>query len=133
VTRLSKTTVDATAPDEQGDVVVWDEDLRGFGLRVKKTGIKSYIVQYRTADGRSSRLTLGRHGVITAEQARRLAIQKMGDISKGNDPAAEKKAARAALTVAQLCDLYVTERLATRKPSSVASAKADIENHCRGR
>jgi hypothetical protein len=51
-TKLTKRTVDATKPVQGGDVVLWDEELPGFGLRVKPSGRKSYILQYR------NRLTL---------------------------------------------------------------------------
>jgi len=129
MTRLSKRSVDAVQVPAKGEVFVWDSELRGFGVRVKAGGLKTYLIQYRSADGRSRRHALGRHGVLTAEQARALALQKLAAVAQGSDPASERKAARAAMTVADLCDLYVEERLATRKASSVASARADIENH----
>lgn len=127
--RLSKRTVDEIATPSAGESFAWDSELKGFGLRILSSGVRTYFIQYRGADGRTRRHVLGRHGVVTAEEARRLAIQKLGDIARGKDPSSERKAARAAMTVAELCDLYVAERLATRKPSSVASAKSDIENH----
>ena len=129
MTRLSKRTVDAVQVPPNGEAFVWDSELRGFGLRVKASGVKAYLIQYRTLAGRTRRHMLGRHGVLAPEEARGLALQKLADIAKGIDPSAQRKAARAAMSVAELCDLYVSERLATRKASSVASAKADIENH----
>lgn len=129
MTRLSKRSVDAVPVPAKGEAFVWDSELRGFGVRVKAGGLKTYLIQYRTLDGRSRRHALGRHGVVTVEQARAAALQKLAAIAQGADPSSERRAARAAMTVADLCDLYVAERLATRKPSSVASAKADIENH----
>jgi integrase len=129
MTRLSKRTVDAVEVPATGEAFVWDSELRGFGLRVKSTGLKAYLIQYRTPDGRTRRHNLGRHGLLAPEAARGLALQKLASVATGADPSAERKAARAALTVGELCDLYVTERLATRKPLSVASARSDIENH----
>ena len=129
MTRLSKRAVDALPVPETGESFLWDAELKGFGLRVKASGVRSYLVQYRTADGRTRRCLLGRHGVLTPEQARGIAIQKLADVARGLDPSAERQAARRAMSVADLCDLYVEERLATRKASSVTSAKADIENH----
>ena len=129
MSRLSKRTVDSVPTPEAGESFLWDGELKGFGLRVKASGVRSYLVQYRTADGRTRRCLLARHGVLTPEQARVLAVQKLADIARGLDPSAERREARRAMSVAELCDLYVEERLATRKASSVASAKADITNH----
>ena len=67
--KLTKRVVDATKPAAK-EFVLWDDELSGFGLRVKPTGVKSYIVQYKNAAGRSKRSTLGKHGVITASIAR---------------------------------------------------------------
>ena len=66
--RLSKRVVDAAAPAEK-DYFIWDEDIPGFGLRVLPSGVKTYIVQYRSG-GRTRRLRVGRHGVLAPEKAR---------------------------------------------------------------
>ena len=66
-TTISRRTVDRMSVDK--DTVYWDRELSGFGVRVYASGRKVYVVQTR-AQGRSRRVTVGRHGVITAEQAR---------------------------------------------------------------
>ncbi|MFL5154569.1 MAG: Arm DNA-binding domain-containing protein, partial [Microvirga sp.] len=85
--KLTKRQVDATRAEPGRDLFVWDEGLPGFGLRVKPTGSKSFVLQYRNRSGRSRRLTLGRFGVLTPEQARRDARLALADIARGGDPA----------------------------------------------
>ena len=85
-----------TAPNSKKDVVAWDEELRGFGVRFKPTGAGAYIIQYRNAEGRSKRLTLGSVAELTAEEARKLARNKLSSVAQGGDPVAEKRAARTA-------------------------------------
>src|SRR5579872_1261307 len=108
------------APPDGPDVVVFDDELPGFGVRVKASGSKSWIVQYRNAHGRSRRFTFGRYGVLTPEKARKRAKGILGDISKGADPAAEKRAARAAATVSELCDQYLEAGEGRIKQSTLA-------------
>ncbi|THD60139.1 tyrosine-type recombinase/integrase [Phenylobacterium sp.] len=127
--RLSLKSVNALAAPTRGDSFLWDDDLKGFGVRVGVTGVKTYLVQFRTLDGATRRHALGRHGVLTPEAARKMAVVKLANVAQGLDPSAERRAARGAMTVAELCDLYVKVRLATRKPSSVVAAQADIDNH----
>ena len=85
MTKLTKRTVDATEI-KASDYVLWDDDLPGFGLRVFKSGKRSYVVQYRTA-GRSRRYTIGLHGVWTPEEARREAKVLLGQVARGGNPA----------------------------------------------
>jgi integrase len=112
--KLTKRVVDDTDPVLGRDVFAWDSELRGFGLRVKATGVKSYLVQYRTGDGSTRRLVLGKHGVLTPEQARRIAVQKLAAAAKGEDPSAERHAARAGMTVTEVCDWYLEQAKAGR-------------------
>lgn len=116
--RLTKTAVDGLKATDR-DLWVWDETLPGFGVRARPTGVRTYFVQYRNAAGRSRRLSLGRHGVLTAEQARRLALEKLGAVAGGRDPLAEKQAARAAhaaserpLTIDALADRWLEHQRA---------------------
>jgi hypothetical protein len=77
--RLTKRAVERIRPEPKRDVVVWDQELRGFGVRGKPSGARSYLVQYRNAYGRSKRLTIGKHGVLTPDQARRQAKKLLGE------------------------------------------------------
>ena len=122
------------------DVVAWDDELRGFGVRFKPTGAGAYIIQYRNAEGRSKRLTLGSVVELTAEEARKLARSKLSGVAQGADPVAEKRAARTASTVAEICDWYLEkaesgELLGRRRrpiaKKTLALDRSRIETHVR--
>ncbi len=107
---------------------VWDNELIGFGARVSPKGLITYVYQY-FLEGRTRRFKIGIHGAPwTPETARQEATRLAGLTVSGDDPQQAKIDQRNAVTVAQLCDLYLTEGLLTRKESSVKAARCDIEN-----
>ncbi|HVT16572.1 MAG TPA: integrase arm-type DNA-binding domain-containing protein [Thermoanaerobaculia bacterium] len=116
--KLTKGVVESARANQSGDRLLWDIVLPGFGLRVTRAGVKSYIVQYRAADGRDRRLTLGKEGAMTLEQARRLAAEKHLQVRAGRDPALEREAALAAPTVAELVARFMTEHAPRRSKST---------------
>src|SRR5215210_4654502 len=106
--KLSKTAVEAITPGKE-DIVIWDAALPGFGVRVKPTGIRSYIVQYRNREtGASKRMTIGQHGpLLTFDQAKRQARALLTDAMRGQDPVADRRSKRSAPTVAVLATEYL--------------------------
>ncbi len=120
MTKLTKRSVDAVHPGEN-DVWLWDEELRGFGLRVKPSGVKSYLIQYRTAQGATRRYTIGRHGVVTPDEARKLARQALAATERGEDPSAQRRAERAAPRMDILLDRYVDEHVKVHNQASTAA------------
>ena len=132
MSKLTKRVVDALRPDPHRDVFKWDAGdgaLKGFGVRVKPSGVASYFVQYRNKEGRTRRLVLGRVGELTPNEARQLAADRLKEARRGGDPSAERHAARQAVTVAQLCDLYVADAKGRIKPSTLAMDRSRIECH----
>ena len=128
--RISKRTVDAT-PDpslEQGEVRLWDTDIKGFFLRVYPSGRRVYALKYRL--GPSQRIfTLGVHGSpLTPETARAAAEVALRKVAVGEDPAVEKKEARTALTVAALIDRYIEEGPATKPAKRASTWENDASN-----
>jgi integrase len=118
---------------------IWDASLTGFGARRQKSDSVVYVLFYRTAEGRQRWFTIGKHGAPwTPETAREEARRLLGDVAHQRDPAAEKRAARNAQTVAELCDLYladaeagrlVTRRRTQKKASTLAIDKGRVARH----
>jgi integrase len=120
--KLTKRQVDALAPREK-PFIVFDADVKGFGLRIMPTGSKTFIVEYRPgAGGRGvlkRRLTLGRYGALTADEARKAAKTALATVRLGADPQGEKSQLRAALTVSALITAFLEGH--ALKPSSRAA------------
>ncbi len=91
--KLTKTVVDRMVPPAEGQAFIRDAELKGFGLRVTASGTKTFIVEKRVK-GRVRRISLGRYGELTAEQARKEAQKVLGQIATGLDPAVERRRAR---------------------------------------
>jgi integrase len=128
--KLTKRIVDAAKPNGT-EFFVWDDQLPGFGLRVFASGRKSYLVQYRI-NGRCRRVTLGKHGVLTPEEARLKARILLGGIAEGDDPAEKKLVARNDPTLSELCDLYLKDgpvMKPDKKQSSWQTDRSNINRH----
>lgn len=117
--RKTKRTVDAAKPDPTRDTFVWDDDLPGFGLRVGPTGRKAYVVQYRNAEGRTRRLSIGKATIPPPEEARDKARETLASITLGADPAQEKTGHKKALTVEELAELFDREHVAATQRGRV--------------
>jgi integrase len=102
--KLNKRIVDA-ADERSSDYFIWDDELPGFGLRVFRSGKRSYVVQYRAA-GRTRRYTIGLHTVWTPETARKEARILLGRIAQGENPAEQRLLDTKAVTVKELCEQY---------------------------
>jgi integrase len=118
---------------------LWDSSLPGFGARRQRGAAIAYVLKYRTAEGRQRWFTIGQHGAPwTPETARQQARRLLGDVARRGDPATEKRAARKAQTVSELCDLYfadatagrlMTRRRSPKKGSTLATDLGRIERH----
>ena len=137
MSRLTKQVVDAAKPKERA-YFIWCGDLRGFGARIHPTGKKAYYADYRNADGVRKRMAVAVHGVITTEEARKLALAVLGDATRGQDPASERATRRNAITVKELCADYMAaadkglilgKRRQPKKPYTIAQDHARISRH----
>lgn len=84
--RLTKTYIQNTKPTDKR-LFVWDTDVTGFGVKVMPTGVISFVFQYRTPEGKTPRVTIGKmDDALTVEQARQIAKDLSRDVLNGKDP-----------------------------------------------
>lgn len=119
--RLTKRDIDQTSATVK-EVVLWDSSLPGFGVRIKPSGVKSFVIQYRNRHGRSRRVTLGRYGVMTLEEARTEARQQLSAVSRGSDPRQDRDEGRSAMTIKDLADRYMSDHCEGRCKESTIKA-----------
>jgi integrase len=120
--KITKRLVEGLKP-AASDVYSWDDELRGFGVRVKPSGARAYHVQYRNAHGRSRRMTIGAHGRLTAEEARREARLILADVERGNDPKQVREAIRIAPKMNDLAERYLADHVVAMKQRSAAEER----------
>jgi integrase len=128
MTKVTKRTVDALKPRPGRDVLLWDDELPGFGVRCRSSGARTYFLKYRTQGGRQRWLTLGLHGPLTPEQARAKALREKAAVGDGDDPSGDRQRKRLENTVAAIADRYIAEHVAAHnKPSTAAEARRIVE------
>lgn len=120
-TKLTKRTVDALRPGRDRRYV-FDTELPGFGVVVQPSGTKAFFVQYRPGGGGRSahmkRITVGRYGVLTVDQARQQAKGVLADVTRGEDPASDRAAAREVPTVRERGEEYLEDAKLRRKATT---------------
>jgi integrase len=128
--KITKRVVDAANPDQGRRFYVWDDQIKGFGLLVLPSGVKSYIFQYRTPEGRERRATIGKHGSLTPDEARDKADDLRRAVKDGRDPLDEKRERRKAVTVSDVLDTYLdSEAFKAKAVGTRATDKGRINRH----
>lgn len=124
----------AACPVGKKDVLLFDDDTRGFGLRVTSAGGKTFLAQYQATGGKR-RVPLGAFGVLTIDQARKAAKGILGAAALGGDPVAERRAKDAAaarakaeseFTFCRMIEAWAAAREGDRRPSYLNIAKAHL-------
>jgi integrase len=124
--KLTKRIVESLVSKAQ-DYIAFDDEVKGFGVRVLPSGTKSYLVQYRSA-GRTRRVKIGRHGLLTADEARKKAKELLGAVAKGDNPAHTISEHRGAPTLATVCERFYREHVLERcKPSTQGEYRRAID------
>ena len=121
--KLTKKRVEELALPEKGQRLIWDDDLPCFGVRLT-SGSRTYVVQARV-NGTARRVSLGSHGKITLDQAKKKAKETLASMLNGTDPVEEKKRAEVfAKTLRQIADDYLKDRKHLK-----ANSREDINRH----
>lgn len=118
--KLTKRAIDSAKPLPASEFRLWCDDPRGFGLRVKSSGVKTFFVQYRSpVTGKKVRHSIGQYGRLSLDEARAKARKLLADVVDDRDPALEQRrkkleALSKARTISELCDDYMRDARAGR-------------------
>lgn len=124
--KLTKRQIEALEIKDK-DYFVWDSELSGFGIRVFPTSRKQFVLQYRFGKT-SRRMSLGRFGAITPDQARGLALKALVLIRQDVDPQVQKREKRTALTVRDLAQRFDEEHIEVHlKPSTAKEYRRNLK------
>jgi integrase len=111
---------------------LFDTKLTGFGVRVTPNGVKTFFVAYRSGDGgrlaTKCRLTLGKFGVLTADEARSLADTHLSSLRFNADPVTAKAKRRATITLGELAQRFLTDHVNVKRKPTTAALYADVLN-----
>lgn len=126
--KLTDAIVKALPAPAKGNRIHYDAELKGFGCRVTASGARSFILNYRTRNGRERRYTIGEFPAWRTAAARIEAAEWKRRIRNGEDPLAGLEADRSAPTVADLCERFMAEHLPKKRPSTQRDYCRQIEN-----
>lgn len=128
--RLTNLRVDRAKLPPSGQAFVWCSQDRGFGVRLNASGTRTFVVQGRV-EGRERRISIGRCGVFTVDQARDRAREILRDMRMGIDPVGEKhRRANLAVTLRQaVVDYCLNKR--TKNGALKARTQTEINAHSR--
>ena len=128
MSKLTKTIVDHSETPASGQAFLWCSNDRGFGVRINASGSRTFIAQGRV-NGRVRRVSIGRYGVFTVDQARVQAREALRGMRLGVDPVEEKARQRAqGVTLCEAIADYCAHRQTKNGPLR-ARTKADIVHH----
>lgn len=126
--KFTKSRIEAIKPEKR-ECFVWDESIRGFGLRVSPKGKKSYFIQYRL-HGKTNRIHLGSAEHILLSDAQKAASIILSDLAVGRNPALERQRLRKSPTMEKVVSRYLSEHVEPKlKKSTAEDYKRILNNH----
>jgi integrase len=129
--KLTQRSIDTLVlPACKREAILFDDDLPGFGLRLRVGGSRIYVVQYKLG-AKHRRLTLGSTALLRLEQARDKARQVLAKVRLGDDPATEK--AEAKVRAGDICEAairrYLTRQRSRLRPRSYTASEHNLLVH----
>jgi len=133
IARITKRLVDTVEPGDK-PAFIYDEALKGFGLKVNPSGSKNYVVEYRVGAGgrlaRKRRITIGSSTSVTPDQARKQAREYLAAARTGMDPSEVRSKERRVPDFKTFAYRYLDEEAANRlKPSTRRNYEINIRKH----
>ena len=131
--KLTKRTVDAAKPRDR-EYMLWDTEIKGFGLKILPSGRKTYLLKYRTRSGVPRKPQIGVHGDITPDKARNIASDWRADIAKGGDPSQQRRDSRQTglrpgSTFREVVDEFI-EKYARRRQRTWQETERTLKTNC---
>ena len=136
--KITKRLVDSLIPKGR-PYIAFDTDLKGFGVRVMPSGVRTYVIEYRPDGGGrkvpKKRMTIGRVRELTPDQARDIARDRLGEVRHGHDPLADRQTKRRELNITDLIDQWAEENPPGRRtrrpmePRTRANTLARLKHH----
>jgi len=117
--RLTDKAARALAAPARGNKLYYDSDVPGFACRITASNARAFVLNYhRKADGLERRMTIGTFPAWSVVQARARAQELRREVDGGGDPVGEHRAEREAPTIADLCERFIEEHVAKKRPNT---------------
>jgi integrase len=126
---LTDGVVKSLPPPEAGNRITYDDDVKGFGIRVTAAGARAFVLNYRTRSGRERRYTIGSYPDWKTTAARGEAAELKKRVDRGEDPQGGVEADRTAKTVADMCQRFKDEHLPKLRDSTAKEYGALIDSY----
>src|SRR6516165_10348717 len=133
--KLNDRTVTATRPalpPDKSEIIIFDEDVPGFGLRIRSGGSRTWVYQYKLG-AQHRRITLGKFPKVSAKNARKKVDALASRVGLGEDPADQKaeRRSRVAETFEAIQALFLASQQKRLKPRSYAEVERHLTAHCK--
>ena len=128
-TRLTQEHLNRLKEPAKGEATSWCGSLPRFGVRMRAGSTrKTFIIKYRTVEGRQRKMTLGDWPALSVDDARRMARQHLGDVERGSDPVGDVQKDRDAPTMADLAQAFMEAKASRKRESSLRDDRANWRN-----